>query len=123
MGELLAGLDDAMAGRGRLILVSGEPGIGKSRLADELGAVARLRGARVLWGRCWEAGGAPAYWPWVQSLRAYVREVDEATLRVQLVGGGGGRPDRSRAELVGQRRRAWRRHRSRRCRGSASSSP
>ena len=31
---------------------------------------ARARGAGVLWGRCWEAGGAPAYWPWVQALRA-----------------------------------------------------
>ena len=35
---------------------------------------ARARGARVLVGRCWEAGGAPAYWPWVQALRAYVRD-------------------------------------------------
>jgi len=34
-------------------------------------ALARARGADVLVGRCWEAGGAPAYWPWVQSLRAY----------------------------------------------------
>ena len=34
------------------------------------------RGARVLVGRCWEAGGAPAYWPWVQSLRAYVRDTE-----------------------------------------------
>ena len=37
-------------------------------------AVRASAGARVLVGRCWEAGGAPAYWPWVQSLRAYVRE-------------------------------------------------
>ena len=42
---------------------------------------ARDRGARVLVGRCWEAGGAPAYWPWVQSLRAYVRGADADTLR------------------------------------------
>ena len=67
----LAGLDDALAGRGRLFLLVGEPGIGKSRLAEELIAPgASARGARVLVGRCWEAGGAPAYWPWVQSLRA-----------------------------------------------------
>jgi DNA-binding SARP family transcriptional activator len=68
--ELHAGLEDALAGRGRLFLVVGEPGIGKSRLAEELMRRARARGARVLVGRCWEAGGAPAYWPWVQSLRA-----------------------------------------------------
>jgi DNA-binding SARP family transcriptional activator len=70
LAELVAGLDDAFAGSGRLFLLVGEPGIGKSRLAEELIARARDRGARVLVGRCWESGGAPAYWPWVQSLRA-----------------------------------------------------
>jgi predicted ATPase len=84
LAELYAGLDDAFAGRGRLFLLVGEPGIGKSRLAEELIAEARARGARVLVGRCWEAGGAPAYWPWVQSLRAYVREVEPTTLRDEL---------------------------------------
>ena len=63
LAELVAGLEDAFAGRGRLFLVAGEPGIGKSRLAEELAARAHARGARVLVGRCWEAGGAPAYWP------------------------------------------------------------
>ncbi len=83
LGELVAGLDDAFAGRGRLFLLAGEPGIGKSRLAEELTAHARSRGARTLVGRCWEAGGAPAYWPWVQALRSYVRETDPAVLRGQ----------------------------------------
>ena len=73
-----------MAGRGRLFLLVGEPGIGKSRLAEELTSRARARGALVLVGRCWEAGGAPAYWPWVQSLRAYVRRAEPAALRTQL---------------------------------------
>ena len=87
LAELVAGLDDAFAGRGRLFLLVGEPGIGKSRLAEELIAHARARGARVLVGRCWEAGGAPAYWPWVQSLRAHVRDSDTAALRSQLGAG------------------------------------
>ena len=87
LAELGAGLDEAFAGRGRLILLAGEPGIGKSRLAEELVARAGARGARVLVGRCWEAGGAPAYWPWVQSLRAYVRDSDSAALRSQLGAG------------------------------------
>jgi DNA-binding SARP family transcriptional activator len=87
LAELEAGLEGAIAGRGRLFLLAGEPGIGKSRLAEELARRARGRGARVLVGRCWEAGGAPAYWPWVQSLRAYVRESDPATLRAQLGAG------------------------------------
>ena len=87
LAELVAGLDDAFAGAGRLFLLVGEPGIGKSRLAEELIAHARARDARVLVGRCWEAGGAPAYWPWVQALRAYVRESDTAALRSQVGAG------------------------------------
>ncbi|MDP9226999.1 MAG: AAA family ATPase [Actinomycetota bacterium] len=87
--ELRAGLDAAVAGQGRLFLLEGEPGIGKSRLAEELMGHARARGVRVLVGRCWEAGGAPAYWPWVQSLRAYVQDSDPEALRTQLGAGGG----------------------------------
>ena len=86
-GELAAlatGLDEAFTGRGRLVLIAGEPGIGKSRLTEALGELARARGARVLVGRCWEAGGAPAYWPWVQSLRACVGDTPPATLRARL---------------------------------------
>ena len=41
----------------------------------------------MLVGRCWEAGGAPAYWPWVQSLRDYVRDSDPVELRSQLGAG------------------------------------
>ena len=84
LAELLGGLDDACACRGRLVLLAGEPGIGKSRLAEELIAHARARGVRTLVGRCWEAGGAPAYWPWVQSLRPYLRDTDTESLRSQL---------------------------------------
>ncbi len=87
LAELVDGLEDAFAGRGRVFLLVGEPGIGKSRLAEELIARAEDRGARVLVGRCWEAGGAPAYWPWVQSLRTYVRETDTTLLRAQLGAG------------------------------------
>lgn len=87
LGELSAGLDDAIVGRGRLFLLVGEPGIGKSRLAEEIARRGRSRGARVLVGRCWEAGGAPAYWPWVESLRAYIRDLPPARL-VEEVGGG-----------------------------------
>ena len=82
--ELVSSLDDAFAGRARLVLVVGEPGIGKSRLAEELTGHARARGALALVGRCWEAGGAPAYWPWVQALRGYVRESEIEALSSQL---------------------------------------
>jgi DNA-binding SARP family transcriptional activator len=88
LAKLIAGLDDAFDGRGRLFLLAGEPGIGKSRLAEELVVRARGRTAQVLTGRCWEAGGAPAYWPWVQALRSYLREGNRDTLRSQLGRGG-----------------------------------
>jgi len=66
-------LSDALAGRGRLFLIVGEPGIGKTRLCEELAGIARLQPVPVLWGRCWEGGGAPAFWPWIQVLRGLVR--------------------------------------------------
>jgi len=87
LGELLAGLDDAACGSGRLFLLAGDPGIGKSRLAYEAAARVRDRGFKVAWGRCWEAGGAPAYWPWVQALRAVVRGVGREELVPQLGAG------------------------------------
>jgi DNA-binding SARP family transcriptional activator len=85
--ELAAGLDDALGGRGRLFLLIGEPGIGKSRLAEEVCDRARARGALVLVGRCWEASGAPAYWPWLQALRGYLRDTDPGVLGRQLGAG------------------------------------
>jgi DNA-binding SARP family transcriptional activator len=87
LAELLGALEDVLGGQGRLVLLMGEPGIGKSRLADELMGQARARGASIVAGRCWEAGGAPAYWPWVQALRAHVREVEADALRAQLGAG------------------------------------
>jgi DNA-binding SARP family transcriptional activator len=74
----------ALAGRMSLFLIAGEPGIGKTRLADEFASVAGAGGTRVYWGRCWEAGGAPPYWPWVQALRTYLREADQERVRRQL---------------------------------------
>ena len=84
---LCVGLDQAIAGQGGLFLVSGEPGIGKSRLIDEFARHAGGVGVRVLSGRCWEAGGAPAYWPWCQSIRAYVRTCDPELLTAELGSG------------------------------------
>jgi DNA-binding SARP family transcriptional activator len=84
LAELVSALESALAGRGQLVLLAGEPGIGKSRLADELMGQARARGAQVLVGRCWEAGGAPAYWPWVQALRVQLRESEPDALRAEL---------------------------------------
>lgn len=75
--ELLAALPEVESGRGRLFLIAGEPGIGKTRLATQLTDAAQRRGFAVLWGRCWEGGGAPAYWPWLQVLRGLARSAPE----------------------------------------------
>jgi hypothetical protein len=84
LAQLGDALESSFAGLGRLIFLSGEPGIGKSWLADELAAKARGRGATVVCGRCWEAGGAPAYWPWLQSFRSLARRQLPARLRSSL---------------------------------------
>jgi hypothetical protein len=84
LATLLSALERARAGRGSLYLIGGEPGIGKSRLADEFAVRARQDGARVLWGRCWEGAGAPPYWPWMQALRGFLRETDAAVTRELL---------------------------------------
>src|SRR6516225_12247283 len=68
LAELRAGLGDVTGGHSHLFLLSGGPGIGKTRLADELGRLAVAQGVRVAWGRCWEGDCAPAYWPWIQVL-------------------------------------------------------
>jgi tetratricopeptide (TPR) repeat protein len=84
LAELRAGLDDVGAGHGRLFLLSGEPGIGKTRLSEEISNDASARGMRVVWGRSWEGGGAPAYWPLVQVIRALVEGVNPGDLNVYL---------------------------------------
>jgi len=84
MGQLKGALEAVLGGRGRLLTLVGEPGIGKTRTSEELATYAGLRGAQVLWGRCYETGGQPPYWPWIQAMRAYVREIDPDELRRQL---------------------------------------
>jgi class 3 adenylate cyclase len=87
--QLRAGVDEALSGRGKALLLVGEPGIGKTRTSEELATYARLRGARVLWGRCYEGEGAPTYWPWIQLVRGYVQEKDAAALLEELGAGAG----------------------------------
>ncbi|MEE8163480.1 MAG: protein kinase, partial [Anaerolineae bacterium] len=87
MGELKACLEDALSGRGRLVTLVGEPGIGKTRTAQELATYAGLRSAQVLWGRCYEEQGMPPYWPWVQAIRSYVREHEPDQLRSEMGAG------------------------------------
>jgi len=70
-------------------LVVGEPGIGKSSLLEQVTAAARDRGFEVAWGRAWELGGAPAYWPWIEALRALPESRELERLLTALEGRGG----------------------------------
>ena len=84
MDELRAGLEDSLSGRGRLMMLVGEPGIGKTRTSEEFATYAGLRNAQVVWGRCYEGEGAPAYWPWVQAIRSYVHEKEPNELMSEM---------------------------------------
>ncbi len=84
---LCAALDAACADGGRLVLLAGEPGIGKTRTALELTAHAAFRDARLVWGRCHEEAGAPSHWPWVQILRAVAAARHPNDLRADLDAG------------------------------------
>jgi tetratricopeptide (TPR) repeat protein len=83
--ELLRGaLDDAREGRGRFVALVGDAGIGKTRTLEEFVRRTELPDARVLWGRCPEHPGLPAYWPWTQAIERWVERCDAATLGPML---------------------------------------
>ena len=78
LASLLSGLDDAAARRGRLFLISGEPGVGKTRLADEVAAVADAKRMALLVGHCSEHDEAVAYLPFVEILENFVDRASDA---------------------------------------------
>jgi DNA-binding CsgD family transcriptional regulator len=84
-------LAEALDGRGRLVVVTGPPGIGKTRLAEELAGSARGNGQRVLWGRAVEERGAPPLWPWRRVLNA----VGSVAEQDRLIEGGSSDSSRS----------------------------
>ena len=88
LAQLERALDGARAGRGGLVVLTGEPGIGKTALAREFVEHASASGAAWAWGSCWDGGGAPAYWPWVQVGRTLARRADRAGLREALGAAG-----------------------------------
>lgn len=85
--RLQAAVMAALSGRGSVLLVGGEPGIGKTRTCEELAEYARGCGASVVWGRCYEGEGAPAFWPWVQIIRSCITDLDAGRLQ-QTLGAG-----------------------------------
>ncbi|MCH7653866.1 MAG: AAA family ATPase [Chloroflexi bacterium] len=101
MGQLKAALEDTLGGKGRMVTLVGEPGIGKTRTAQEPATYAGLRGCQVLWGRCHESRGAPPYWPWIQLICSYVRGHEPEQVSTEM-GSGAGWP--AIAEIVSDAR-------------------
>jgi DNA-binding SARP family transcriptional activator len=83
LGQLLTALDEARTGP-RVVLVEGEPGIGKTRLIEEVAAEAGAQGATVLWGRAFEGNAAPAFWPWLPPLRSLVGQLPPGAVGPEL---------------------------------------
>ncbi len=88
VGALRAAVDTAAGGAGGVVLLAGEAGMGKTALAAEAVAYAKARGAAAVWGTCWEGGGAPGFWPWIQVVRALTADGDGAgeALLAELTG-------------------------------------
>ena len=87
MAELTSTLEEALSGQGRLVMLVGEPGIGKTRTTQELASYAESRGEQVFWGRCYEDEGTPPYWPWVQTMRSYVQQASREQLTAEIGSG------------------------------------
>lgn len=84
--RLRAVLAGVAVGRGGVVLLSGDPGIGKTAVLRQLAADAQDAAVPVVWGTAHESQGAPAFWPWMQVVRAVAERVDDAEL-TRLTGG------------------------------------
>jgi DNA-binding CsgD family transcriptional regulator len=87
----------ALSGHGRLVLLGGEAGIGKTTLAKDFVEEAAARGAAVAVSRCYEAGGVPAFGPWRELLADLPRPVIEDPLPPPF---GSGPPAQSAYQLM-----------------------
>ncbi len=119
--QLHAAFDAALSGQGALVMVVGEPGIGKTALCEQLATYAALRGAKTLVGHCYEEGSLSLpYLPFIEATRSYVlardpeglkqdlgsaatevaRIVSEVRDRVQVSPSQGGDPEEQRWRLL-----------------------
>ncbi|MEU6409951.1 BTAD domain-containing putative transcriptional regulator [Microbispora sp. NPDC046933] len=76
-------LDDLRRARGGVLIIGGEPGTGKTRLADAAADLAAVRGVTAAWSRCVEDSGAPAFWPWIQALQGLPGELPRLAQRLR----------------------------------------
>jgi AAA ATPase domain len=97
LGRLRGAVDGAVAGRGLIVLLTGEAGIGKTTLLKEAARYAEGTGARPAWGSGWPGAGAPGYWPWIQVLRTL--GLDDQLSREAGATGAGDAPASARFQL------------------------
>ena len=77
-------LDQTVAGHGTVLLLGGEPGVGKTRLAEEVLAEGSQRGCLALTGRCYEMEGTPPFIPWVEMVERFASIVPRVACREAL---------------------------------------
>ncbi len=82
--ELKSSIELAASGHGQVVMVEGEPGIGKTRLVQEAQVYARLRGCGVLVGHCYEQESAIPYLPFIELFQSRFREMDSSAFRAEL---------------------------------------
>ena len=86
--QLQSAFDGAMSGQGALMMVLGEPGIGKTALCEQLATYVTLRGGRTLVGHCYEEGSLSLpYLAFVEAMRSYVLDREAEDLRKELGSG------------------------------------
>ena len=90
LGQLKAAFDAALSGQGGLVMVMGEPGIGKTTLTEQLATYVRLRGGQSLVGHCYEEGSLSLpYLPFVEAMRSYILDREPEALAQELGSGAG----------------------------------
>lgn len=82
--RLSEALDEARGGHGRVVLLSGEAGIGKTRAAEEIAMQARRTGCDVWLGHCHDAQSAPSFWPFTELVRACLRTLTPRQVQAAL---------------------------------------
>jgi class 3 adenylate cyclase len=87
LARLTERLGETAGGQGGLVLMAGEPGIGKTRLIEEVAARAERDGSYVLWGRCFEGDWAPPYSPLAEAVAPHVAVASPEELRADLGAG------------------------------------
>jgi DNA-binding SARP family transcriptional activator len=88
LGRMRQRIADAADGRGGVVVLVGEPGVGKTTLAERAAEMAVGEGFCSVWSRCLDASSAPAYWPWVQLLRRVPQTPKVEEARRHLEGDG-----------------------------------